>query len=282
MQEHLPLFTLALIATIFATVQDLKYREVANWLTFSLIAFTLAYRAFYASATNNLNFFLLGFFGFLVMFAVGNAFYYLKAFAGGDAKLLMGFGIVLPYQSYLELILLPLFLIFTLFLSGAIYSLVYSTFIVAKNKKSFVKEFKILSKNKKSLLIVSTALVPIFIIWGFYQTLAFLLAIIFLLPITLVYTKSLEKCMIVLLPPEKLTEGDWLEKEIRINSRIIIKKSVHGLSFKDIQILKKYNRSALIKQGIPFVPAFLLTLIIITALFFLTSQPLPLIFSLLF
>ena len=31
---------------IFATVQDLKTREVANWLTFSLISFGIAFYAF--------------------------------------------------------------------------------------------------------------------------------------------------------------------------------------------------------------------------------------------
>jgi Flp pilus assembly protein protease CpaA len=281
MQEYYFLFALALIYTIFATIQDLKYREVANWLSFSFIVFALAYRAFYASAINNFNFFFLGLLGFIITFALGNAFYYMKAFAGGDAKLLMGFGVILPYQGYLHLAILPVLLIFTLFLSGAVYSLIYSIFIVTKNKKSFIKEFKFLSKNKKTLLLISTILLPIFIILGFYKTLFFFLAILTLIPITLVYTKSLEKCMISLIAPEKLTEGDWLEKEIKINSKITIKKTVHGLSYKDIQLLRKYHHPALIKQGIPFVPAFLITLIIM-ALFFLTSQPLPQIFSLLF
>ncbi|MBS3076989.1 prepilin peptidase [Candidatus Pacearchaeota archaeon] len=278
MQEYYFLFALALVYTLFATIQDLKYREVANWLSFSFIAFALAYRAFFSIATDNLSFFLFGLFGFLIMFALGNAFYYMKAFAGGDAKLLMGFGIILPYQTYLQLLFLPLLLVLTLFLSGAVYSLFYSIFIVLKNKKQFTREFNKLSRNWKFTLTISTILVPVFVLLGFYQYLFFPLAILALLHLTFIYTKSLEKCMLILTPPESLTEGDWLEKEIKLNSKITIQKSVHGLSFQDIQLLRKYHKSALIKQGIPFVPAFLITLII-TALFFSALLPLPSLFS---
>ncbi|MFH1802188.1 MAG: A24 family peptidase [archaeon] len=270
MQEYIPLFAIAFIAIIFATVQDLRTREVANWLNFSLIAFALAYRAFYAISINNLEFFLFGLLGLGVMIVLGHAFYYMKAFAGGDAKLLMGLGVILPYQTYLHLILLPIFLIFTLFLAGAVYSLVYSIFLISKKKKQFSKEFKKFSKNKKGLLIISTALFVIALGIGFYRNIAFLFAIIFLIPLVWIYTRSLDKCMIILMPPEKLTEGDWLEEEITIG-KTKIKKSVHGLSFKEIQFLRKHKKKVLIKQGIPFVPAFLIT-IILMALFFLTSR----------
>lgn len=274
MQEHLPLFILALVWIIFATIQDLKMREVANWLNFSLIAFALAYRLFYAASTNNINFFLFGLFGLIIMILLGHAFYYMKAFAGGDAKLLMGLGIVLPYQTYAHLIFLPIFLIFTLFLAGAIYSIIYSFFIIAKNKEKFSSEFKRISKNRKSILTVSTILFIISLAAGFYQNIAFLFAIIFIIPLVWIYTKSLDKCMIVLTSPDKLTEGDWLEEEVHIG-KTTIKKSVHGLSFKEIQLLRKHKKSILIKQGIPFVPAFLIALIVMALFFLISKQALP-------
>lgn len=275
MQEYIPLFTIAFIWTIFATIQDLKSREVANWLNFSLIAFALAYRAFYASATNNLQFFLLGLLGLIVMIILGNIFYYAKAFAGGDAKLLMGFGIILPYQEYIHLILLPIFLIFTLFLAGAVYSLLYSFFIVSKNKNSFAKEFRKSSKNKKSLLTITTLLSLVFLLTGFYNTFLFLLAILFAIPLIWIYTRSLEKCLIVLTPPNKLTEGDWLEKEVSLPGNKKIKKSVHGLSKEEIQLLRKHNKKVLIKNGIPFIPAFLITITIMVSFFLTSEQVLP-------
>lgn len=262
MQEYYFLFALAFAYTLFATVQDLRFREVANWLTYSLIAFALSYRAFYAISTYDPHFFLLGLSGFAIMFALGNAFYYMRAFAGGDAKLLMGFGAILPFETYFHLVIFPLFLVLVLFFSGAIYSLFYSIFIVIKNKKTFLIEFKkICSKWKKSL-IASIFLFAFSIFAGtLYAPFYYLLTILSLIPILFFYTKALEKSMIYLIPPHKLTEGDWLEENIKINSKITIKKSVHGLSYKDIELLKKYNKPAVIKQGIPFVPAFLITLL---------------------
>jgi Flp pilus assembly protein protease CpaA len=279
MQEYYFLFALAFIWTLFATIQDLKTREVANWLNFSLIAFALAYRAFYASTTHNAEFFLFGLFGFIIFFALGNLFYYTKAFAGGDAKLLMGMGIILPYTNYFSLIALPLLFILVLFSVGALYSLIYSIFIVAKNKNKFLKELTIKTKNTRNWLLISGILFFVSLFIGLKQNIAFAFSIIFLIPIVYVYTKTLDKCMIILTPPNKLTEGDWLEEDTKLPNKKIIKKSVHGLSKEDIQLLKKYNVSIKIKQGIPFVPAFLIT-IILTALFFLISK-LPLSFSLL-
>ena len=56
--------------------------------------------------------------------------------------------------------------------------------------------------------------------------------------------------------PWKLTEGDWLERDVKIG-RKVIKKSVHGLSLKEIRILRKAKKKVLIKEGVPFTPAFL-------------------------
>jgi len=90
MEEYYFLFVLAFVWMIFAVVQDLKTREVANWLNFSLIGFALAYRAFYSSFTGEWMFLGFGFLGFLMFFILAHVFYYSKVFAGGDAKLLMG------------------------------------------------------------------------------------------------------------------------------------------------------------------------------------------------
>ncbi|MBI2056754.1 hypothetical protein HYT91_00690 [Candidatus Pacearchaeota archaeon] len=42
------LVALALVWMIFAVVQDLKKREIANWVNFSLIIFALGFRFFYS------------------------------------------------------------------------------------------------------------------------------------------------------------------------------------------------------------------------------------------
>jgi len=274
MKEYYFLFALAFLFTLFASIQDLKKREVANWLNFSFIAFALAYRAFYSLATKNLQFFLFGVLGFAIFFIIAHALYYAKAFAGGDAKLLMGFGIIIPYTSYSSLLILSPVFLFVLFLVGAVYSLLYSIIIITKNKQKFKKEFLSYFRKYKFTLTTSLILFLVSLFLTFIASLIIPLTILFLIPLIYVYTKSLENCMIKLYNYNGLTEGDWLVNDIKLTKNIIIKKTVHGLSKKDIKLLKKYKRNVLIKEGIPFIPAFFITLIIMV-FFFLTSPSLP-------
>ena len=273
MQEYYFLFALALIYTLFATLQDLKSREVANWLNFSFIAFALSYRTFYSLTTNNPQFLILGLLGFIIFFILANALYYGNAFAGGDAKLLMAFGIILPYTSYLSLLYLSGIFIFALLLVGGIYTIIISFFVALKNKKKFKNSFKGFYKEYKLITLLSTIIFIFLLIYSRLQLPFILLSLFFLIPLIYIYTKAIDKCMIILQKPTKLTEGDWILNNIKINSKITIKKTVHGLTLKDIEILKKHNKSILIKQGIPFIPAFLITLIIMVFFFSVSKLP---------
>src|SRR3989338_1270519 len=143
MEQYYFLFGIGILWMIFAVIQDIKTTEISNWLNFSLIGIGLVYRAFYSSFVKDWIFLVSGLLGFAVFFVLAYGFYYARAFAGGDAKLLMGFGVILPYGDFYELFLAGGIFIFSLFLLGAIYSLVYSIFIVFKKKEKFKKEFKI-------------------------------------------------------------------------------------------------------------------------------------------
>lgn len=264
MKEYYFLFAIALIATFIATIQDIKKREVANWLNFTLLAIGISYRLFYSIINNNYQFLLLGILGTAVMILSAYALYYGKAFAGGDAKLLMGYGPILPYVNLQSAIYTPLIFLFALFLIGAVYSIGYSAIIIKNNKSQFKKEFS-KSINKNKFIIPLTIILSLIAFFLAKSSAIFIIPslIIALTPILFIYLKSIDKCMIKLIPPKNLAEGDWLEKEIIIGKHKI-KKTVHGLSIKDIQLLRKHNKKALIKEGIPFVPAFLISLIMVS------------------
>lgn len=263
MQEYYFLFFLALVWLVFASIQDLKTREVANWLNFSLIAFGLSYRVFYSLWSGNSEFFVLGLIGFLVFLAVGNLMYYSGAFAGGDAKLLMGLGAVIPAYSYSSLwVNLSVFLAI-LFFCGAVYSLSYSLILVFRDFRKFKKAFMVVF-NKYWIWGVYSLFFSI-IVYYILNDFDFRLAFVWLfliLPWLYIYLKAVEKsCLIIFVRPKELREGDWLNADIILGNKVIA-KSVHGLSLKDIAILKKKNKSVWIKQGIPFVPAFLLSFLV--------------------
>ena len=128
MYEVIFLISLALIWIIFAVVQDLKKREIADWLNFSLIIFALGFRFFYSwFSDGDWGFFYQGLIGLGIFIAVGYLFYYGRLFAGGDAKLMIALGAVLPlsYSFYTNLNIFMGFLIIFLFV-GAVYGLIWS------------------------------------------------------------------------------------------------------------------------------------------------------------
>ncbi|MBM3233068.1 prepilin peptidase [Candidatus Pacearchaeota archaeon] len=261
MELFLIILTLAWL--IFASIQDLRTREVANWLTFSLIVFALIYKAFYSVAKNEWSHFLLALAGFGLFFILAHIFYYGKVFAGGDAKLLMGIGALLPFEIWGDYFYLTTTFLFFLFLSGAIYSLVYSALTSVKMSKKFIPAF---GKNWRRFRLIW--LIPlIFSIFLFFvkpslEAWFLISAFFFFLPLAYIYLKSFEEeCLIVLLSPNRLYEGDWLEKDVKIGGKLL-RKSIHGLSSKDISFLRSNGKKVWIKQGIPFVPAFLIAFLI--------------------
>ncbi len=264
MEEYYFIFYLALIWTGFAAIQDLRTREVANWLSFSLITFSLAYRMFYSAIFNNWNFFLFGLVGFGAFYLVALTFYYGGIFGGGDAKLLMGIGTLLPVVNLSNTIFYLGGFIFLLFLFGSVYSLAYSVFLVGKNREQFKASFFTCMKKYKSLLISSIFVLAILSIFlSFYLSIYFTIffSILFLAtPFLFIYLRALEEsCMIKLIAPKNLSVGDWLAKNVFVRNRWI-KKSAHGLSIEDIRTLRRARKKVMIKEGIPFVPAFFISL----------------------
>jgi len=260
------LFALAFIWIVIACVQDLRRREIDNWLNFSLVAFALAYRAFYSIHINDFMFFVYGLVGFALFFAFANLFYYSGVFAGGDAKLLMGLGAVLPFSSLMDFAYVGLGFVMLLFFVGAIYSLIYSAFLVVGNYKKFASEFgKNIGTRKNWILASIFALVFVIFIYSLFGVdwLVLIFGVLFAVFVFLLlaYAKSLEVCMIKLVLPSNLTEGDWLVNDIKLNGKII-RKTVHGLSFGDIAKLRRNGKKVLIKEGIPFTPAFLIAFVI--------------------
>lgn len=275
MQEYYFLFGLALTWTVFAVVQDLRTREVSNWLNFSFIAFALAYRAFYSAIYERAEFFLFGLGGVLLFIALGYLFYYARVFAGGDAKLLMGLGGVLPIESVKDYVFIGGGFIFALLLMGAAYGLCYSMFLAFGNWSKFSSSFKRELGLRRGIfnayfgVMLALAVISVVLFRGaagIYFSIFFLVAGFFAL--VYVFGKAIENSVMrKLVLPIDLREGDWIEGDIvlKINGkRHVIKKSMHGLTLEDIRILKRAggNRRILIKEGIPFTPAFLLALLV--------------------
>ncbi len=262
------LFILALIGIFVAIIQDFRFREVANWLNFSLLISALVFRIFYSVLSENEMILIFGLVGLAISFVVGHLLYYGRLFAGGDAKLFIALGVILPFSNnFRDNNLIFLVFLIALLFGGSIYSLIYSVIISFRNWKSFSKTFTSLFKQNKTNLYSIVAFSIAFIFYSiFSQQFIFLIIPLFLslLFFTYLYAKAVEKsCMLKEVEVKNLKIGDWLEKEIKVKNKII-KLHWEGLSEEEIVFLKKNcKEKILIKDGVPFTPAFLIAFLVI-------------------
>ncbi|MBR9701416.1 hypothetical protein GOV13_00675 [Candidatus Pacearchaeota archaeon] len=272
MYEVIFLIVLALVWIVFASMQDLKSREVANWLNFSLIIFALGFRFFYSLfSRGDFVFFYQGLIGLGIFFVIGNLLYYGRMFAGGDAKLMIAMGAVLPFSySFLENLNIFLWFLLLFFFVGALYGLIWSIWLAARNFEKFKKEFgKQFNKNKNRIYF-PMAFGLVLMALGFVEAFAFYFGVLFfVLPYFYLFAKSVDEvCMVKKINASKLTEGDWLYEDVKVGKKLI-KKSWGGLSKGDIRLIQKSKKQVVIRQGIPFVPVFLISYVLLLGVWFL-------------
>jgi len=265
------LVIIALAWLSFASIHDIKKREVPDWLNYSLIIIAFGLRVIHSIVFKEFTFFLHGLIGFVILFILANILYYAKQWGGGDSKLLMGMGIV--FATYPESLLkffnpnldIPflIIIVINIFIVGSIYGIFWSVGLTVKNYKEVFKELKKQKSLNRSLLIF--AVIMAILSFLFFNTLnkiiiIALIAFILILTYLTAFIKSVEKVtMVKEIPTNKLTEGDWIVKPVYSHNRLIYSTKDPGISKKQIDLLKKYGiKSVTIKEGIPFVPSFLL------------------------
>jgi Flp pilus assembly protein protease CpaA len=262
------LWGLALFWILFAVVQDIRTREIANWLNYSLVIFALGFRFFYSLfELDSFSFFYQGAIGFGIFLILGNLFYYGKMFAGGDAKLFMALGAVLPI-SYSLLLNLRVFMLFVfLFLVvGAIYGLLASLYFGIKYFGNFVKEFK--RQNRLNYNFINVFLIFSFALFfsSVFVSVFFYFGIFFfIMPYFYLFIKSVdESCMVKYIQTSKLTEGDWLYKDVFVNKKKI-KATWDGVSLEEIALLQKHKEKVWVRYGVQFAPVFLISFTLMIA-----------------
>jgi len=266
--ENLFLIVLAFVWIIGAVLQDFRRREVDNLWNFSLIAIAIFYRLVVSISGGEYFFVLNGVIGFAIFLILGNLFYYTRLFAGGDAKLLIALGAILPL-SYDWIVNLKIFGFFILlfFVAGSFWALFYALFLMTKNWKRFSKDFARRWLVLKGLLLLTFLFVIVWVVivvvLGRFE-LILIGFILLLFPILLVFAKSIEEgCLIKRVSPKDITEGDWLYEDIKVGKKKI-RASWEGLSKKDLELIQgKYKKKVMVKYGIPFTPSFLIGFIIL-------------------
>ena len=270
------LFLVTMVALIFATVFDVKTKEIPNWLTYSFITLALTANLIYSVIISDYSFILRSILGFLLFFIIGNIMYFSQQWGGGDAKLAMGLGAA--FYTYPNLLLdlfdpnLTIPFVITIFINilivGAGYSISWSAYLIIKNYKEFRASLKNKLKETKYIQAPVFVFAVILLALSFIMEFKLIGIISSLLLISLMYlliaVKTIDKiCMYKTVAISKLTEGDWIPQSVYHKGKLIIKSKAEGITKEDMALLKKLKiKKILIREGIPFVPSILLGVII--------------------
>ena len=104
-------FVLAITILVFmiASYEDIKKREVYDYLNFGYFFIILIAAAIYSFSQGTPEHIFYSIFGGIVGFLFGSIFYYLGFWGGGDAKFLLGFGSSIPFISSFSSTFLDIF-----------------------------------------------------------------------------------------------------------------------------------------------------------------------------
>ncbi len=265
------IYTIVLVGLLIASVSDIKTTEVPDWLNYSLIIIGLGVRLLYSTVTFDWSIMLYGLAGFGIFFAFSCMMFYTGQWGGGDSKLLMGIGALLGFNFTLEA---PIFIfLINLFLAGAVYGLVWTLFLAVKHRTKLLKDVKgrLQQEGVKKLRMAVLMLMLAFIILSIFvadpilKTTVLVTALLCVVMFYLwIMIKSVEDtCMLKWVSPRKLTEGDWIAKDVKVKAKYICGPKDLGVEKKQIKKLIKLKvKKVLLKQGIPFVPSFLIGFIV--------------------
>lgn len=271
MYAEILLVSLGILGLLIATLTDIKTREVPDYLNYFLISAGFSFRFFYSILFENWLYFLYGLFGFLAAFAIGMILYFTRQWGGGDTKLLMALGVIFGTKPFFikDDGIFFLNLLFSIFVAGALYGVIYSIYLAWKNRTEFKKEFKNVLNSDRIKVIRKISLVVgiICFLLAFFSTdlatkvilIGFALFLIFYI-YSWIFVKSVENvCMFKVINVSELTDGDWVVDDVYVNKRLIYSKDKLSVEKNDIlKFIKEGVRKVKIKNGVPFVPSFLI------------------------
>ena len=263
-----------LLIVAYASYVDWWTTEVPDWLTYLGISIGLGSRAMYSFIESDWSFFMAGLIAFGILAAIGCLLYYTAQWGGGDTKLLMALGALLGIEPIMNGSLVAFLL--NLLIVGGAYGLVYTMVLGVRHRKKTSKHLKRLVSSREGIQIkalsYSTAL--LFLILAFFTHDFLKTGLIvgaMVLPMSFyvwLFTKSVEDAALVKkIDPDVLTEGDWVLDTIIHKGKEICSPKDPGVSLKQIAQLRALKQKGVIrtitmKQGIPFIPAFLIAYVL--------------------
>jgi Flp pilus assembly protein protease CpaA len=265
------LYILLLIGIIIATIRDVQTREVPDLVSYGLITLGILGGLILAIIGQDIHIFLEHLYGFLIGLSIGLIMFYARQWGGGDAKLLAGVGGILGFSlSNLSLVEFFVLLVF----GGALYGVVTILYLaLIKHRKIFLPAFKKhlrtpMVHRLRIALVCSGALIIALIF--FVPTdvrilLGFILLALYVLIYSWIFMRIVEQRLLIKeYLVMRLTEGDWVVQDVKVKGRLIVSSTTTGITLEQIAKLRAAKiKKVLVKEGIPFVPGFLIALLVL-------------------
>jgi Flp pilus assembly protein protease CpaA len=263
------IIAVVLLFTIIAVGFDLKKeRIIPNYLSYFLIIFGLGSHTIISLLDASIWPLAYSIIGTVVLFTFGAILYYAGVWAGGDTKMLTGFGATLATVPAVVGWPFLFTIVFNILLLGSVMGLLWSIGLAIKHRKEFVIEAsKIVSKSRWVVALLYASLILVILSFVF-QKFAFETSFIWATTVLLFYLfvslKAVENsCMYKTIKADELIEGDWIAEPIKHKNKIIYKPSKVGIEQTDINKLVSLKvKSIRVKDGLPYLPAFLVALIV--------------------
>lgn len=265
------LAAITFVILIIGTYTDFKIREVPDWVNYSGVVMGLGIRLLYSAATFHWSYILSGVIGFAIFFAIALVMFYLGQWGGGDSKMLMGLGALIGFELRPDHGLISFFI--NALIVGAVYGILWGIYLAARNRKKFLPYIEKVFKSKHYqmakwglLACIIAAFIGAFVYSQNFAVSTMILGaalVVVLMFYLFIFFTSVEKTsMLKSVPVEKLTEGDWIAKDVIVGGKKICGPKDLGISktqIKKLLELKKKGkiRKVMIKEGMPFVPVFL-------------------------
>ncbi len=267
------LFAVAGVMLLIGTITDIRTREVPDWLNFAGIAAGIGVRSLWSLSANEWSALLSGVLGFAAFFIIAVLMYYTGQWGGGDSKLMMALGALFGLAFSLDNAAIG-FIVWLLFV-GAAYGMLWSAVLAVRNWRAFVQRCGMLAKSIRwahgpvlAVLLFGIA----FAIASDDSAMRVLMLVIALAVPVLFYTsigvKAVEQCcMLRTVRTGQLTEGDWIAKPVHVKGKYVCGPKDLGVTKEKISMLKRLKvKSVMIKEGIPFVPSFLIAFFLLALL----------------
>ncbi len=278
--EELVAYSLTAVVLTAASITDLRTREVPDWLNYGAAISGVAIALLSSLILGTIWPLVYSVTGLLVFLAIGSIMFYAGQWGGGDSKMLIALGALLGLQFGLKFPFLSLDQVMIAFwinlmLVGVLYAFVWSIIIAARNRQRFAKQFSQQAAQLKGFRLTITALlaviiIPILVVQEPLIRMALIAAVLAtaMAVFLWLFAKAVEKsCMLKYVEPEKLTEGDWIAKDVYVDGKYVCGPKDLGIEKSQIRKLMKYRqlgkiKKVLIKEGIPFVPSFLIAFLV--------------------